>query len=157
MYKDDIVLALRELKINFDYNNLIQINNYENKVTCPYIPSFSVSIKDYYDDLFLEMVLLNLYIYTKSIDYKNKIILFENNDSYKLVLYTINPCVYDVKLINMNENLSYYENSVFPSDTLMMKELFKIISFLKFLGSYKNNINEKENIDYSINNQLEIN
>ena len=57
----------------------------------------------------------------------------------------------------MNENLSYYENSIFPSDTLMMKELFKIISFLKFLGSYKNNINEKENIDYSINNQLEIN
>ena len=76
MYKDDIVLALRELKINLDYNNVIQINNYENKVTCPYIPSFSVSIKDYYDDLFLEMVLLNLYIYTKSIDYKNKILLF---------------------------------------------------------------------------------
>ena len=137
MYKDDLVLALRELKIEYDYNNLIQINNYENKVICPYISNFIVSIDEYYYDIFLEMVLLNLYIYTRCIDYENKIILFENNDSYKLVLHTINPNIYDIKLVNMNENLSYYENSVFPSDTLMMKELFKIISFLKFLGSYK--------------------
>jgi len=137
MYKDDLVLALKELKIDFDYNNLIQINNYENKITCPYIPNFRVSIEEYYYELFLEMVLLNLCIYTKCIDYKNKIILFENNDSYKLVLYTVNPNIYDIKLINMNEKLSYYENSIFPSDTLMIRELYKIISFLKFLGSVK--------------------
>ena len=137
MYKDDLVLALRELKIEYDYNNLIKINNIENKVTCPYIPSFCVSIQEYYEDIFLEMVLLNLCIYSKCIDYKNKLILFENNDSYKLVLYTINPYIYDIKLINMDENLSYYENSIFPSDTLMIKELKNIICFLKFLGSTK--------------------
>lgn len=136
MYKDDLRLALKELKIDFDYNNLIQINNNENKVTCPYISSFYISIQEYYEDFFLEMVLLNLYTNVKNIDYKNKLILFENNDSYKLVLYTINPNIYDIKLINMDENLSYYENSIFPSDTLMMKELYKIISFLRFLGSH---------------------
>ena len=136
MYKDDLRLVLKELKIDFDYNNLIKINNIENKVTCPYIPSFCVSIQEYYEDIFLEMVLLNLYTNVKNIDYKSKLILFENNDSYKLVLYTINPNIYDIKLINMDEKLSYYENSVFPSDTLMMKELYKIISFLRFLGSH---------------------
>ena len=136
MYKDDLVLALRELKIKYNYNNLIQINNYENKVICPYISNFSISIDEYYYDIFLEMVLLNLCIYTRCIDYENKIILFDNNDSYKLVLYTINPFIYDIKLVNINENLSYYENSIFPSDILMIKELFKIISFLRFLGSH---------------------
>ena len=137
MYKDDLVLALRELKINFDYNNLIQINNYENKVTCPYIPSFSVSIKDYYEDIFLEMILLNIYICVKSIDYKNKIILFENNDSYKLIIDTEDPFFYELKLININDNLIFYENSTIHDDKLLKRELYKIISFLKFLGSVK--------------------
>ena len=156
MYKDNLIEILKKLKINYNNEYLIKISSYDNRVICPYLPYFSVSVDEYYYDIFLEMVLLNLIIYTKSIDYNNNIILFDNNDSYKLILYTKNPCVYDVKLVNMNENLSYYENSVFPSDTLIMKELFKIISFLKFLGSY-NKINKKENIDYSIKNQLKIN
>ena len=137
MYKDNLILVLRELKIDFKYNNLFQIDNYEDKVSCPYLSSFNISINKYYEDIFLEMVFLNLYVNVKNIDYENKTILFENNDSYKLILYTKNPNIYDIKLINVKEKISYYEESIFSIDILIIKEFQKIIIFLNFLGSYQ--------------------
>ena len=137
MYKNNLMLVLRELKIDFNYNNLIQIDNYEDKVTCPYLSSFNISINKYYEDIFLEMVFLNLYVNVKNIDYENKTILFENNDSYKLILYTKNPNIYDIKLINVKENLSYYEESIYSIDTLIIREFHKMVTFLNFLGSYQ--------------------
>lgn len=137
MYEDDLILVLRELKIDFKYNNLFQIDNYEDKVTSPYLSSFNISIKEYYEDFFLEMVFLNLYIYVKNIDYENKTILFENNDSYKFKIYTKNPNIYDIKLINVKENLSYYEESIYSIDILIIREFHKMVTFLNFLGSYE--------------------
>ena len=83
------------------------------------------------------MVFLNLYIYVKNIDYENKTILFENNDSYKIKIYTKNPNIYDIKLINVKENLSYYEESIYSIDTLIIREFHKMVTFLNFLGSYQ--------------------
>ena len=137
MYKDDLVITLRKLKIDFNYNNLIQIDNYEDKVSCPYLSTFNISINEYYEDFFLEMVFLNLYIYVKNIDYENKTILFENNDSYKIKIYTKNPNIYDIKLINVKENLTYYEESIYSIDTLIIREFHKMVTFLNFLGSYQ--------------------
>ena len=137
MYEDDLVITLRKLKIDFKYNNLIQIDNYEDKVTSPYLSSFNISIKEYYEDFFLEMVFLNLYVNVKNIDYENKTILFENNDSYKIKIYTKNPNIYDIKLINVKENLSYYEESIYSIDALIIREFHKMVTFLNFLGSYE--------------------
>jgi len=137
MYEDDLILVLRELKIDFKYNNLFQIDNYEDKVTSPYLSSFNIPIKEYYEDFFLEMVFLNLYIYVKNIDYENKTILFENNDSYKIKIYTKNPNIYDIKLINVKEKLSYYEESIYSIDALIIREFHKMVTFLNFLGSYQ--------------------
>ena len=137
MYQDNLISILKKLNINYDIYNLIKINNNENKVICPYFNNFCISINDYYEDIFFEMVSLNLNLYIKKIDYINKNILFENTNSYKLILNTKNPNIYYINLISSEDNLSFYNNTIYADNTLILNEFFKLINYLKFLGTIK--------------------
>ena len=72
----------------------------------------------------------------QKIDYEKKIFIFENNDTYKLFVYTENPSIYTIKLVDLTNNINvvFYQNSIIVSHSLIINEFFKLINYLKILS-----------------------
>ena len=136
MWEELLTITLKKLDIKYDYNYLINMNILENRMYCPYLPNFSISINEYYEDKFLEILQLNLYLEVKKIDYQKKIFTFENNDTYKLFVYTENPSIYTIKLVDLTNNINvvFYQKSIIVSHSLIINEFFKLINYLKILS-----------------------
>lgn len=83
-------------------------------------------IKLYYENIFLEMVSLNLFKYIDNVDYSNNRFTLNKTNVLQMYIDITDDYLYKIILFNPNDSLVYHMYEVPPDDNLIIQKLQSI-------------------------------
>tara|TARA_Y200000002_G_scaffold294893_1_gene249255 strand:+ start:958 stop:1386 length:429 start_codon:yes stop_codon:yes gene_type:complete len=109
-----------DIENNISLADSLLLNNKNNQLQIRRNKSINIQLKDYYENLFMEIITLSLWKYLEDIDYKNVTFTLINNVKLKVIFDTSYISSYWIRLINPYNNTSCMDKRIcaFDSDVV---------------------------------------